>query len=62
MEKERERELFEVVCCKPHCCKHPFICESLFGRGDRSGIGLDPSLVEVIVLVVSLFGRGGVWL
>ena len=47
-EKEKrkgKREVFEVVCCKPLCCKHPFVCESLFGRGDRV-IELYPSSVR----------------
>ena len=50
--------MFEVVVVNLLCCNPPFICESLFGRGDRSGIGLDPSLVEVIEFVVNLLGRG----
>jgi len=34
-EKRKKREVFEVVVVNLLSCNHPFICESLFGRGDR---------------------------
>ena len=40
--KEKEKREFEVVVVNLLCCNPPFICESLFGRGDRSGIGCEP--------------------
>ena len=59
-EKRKKREVFEVVVVNLLCCKHPFICESLFGRGDRVivlyfGYGPYTSSVEVWFVV---FGYG----
>ena len=61
MEKEKKKREFEFVVFGTTRCKHPYLCVSLLGRGDRV-IGLLP-LVRGGDLVVNLFGRGvGYWL